>query len=238
MNKTIAIIPARGGSKGLPNKNIKSFCGKPLLAWSILQAQQAQQIHSVWVSSDSDEILDVAMSYGAGPIKRPLEISGDQASSESAWIHAIEALTLKNVPMDLILAMQATSPVRESTDIEQAIEFFQASGYDSLFSSNRVEDHHVWVREGEQMKSFNYDFKNRKRRQDMQKKYLENGSFYIFRPELIKKHQNRLAGKIGTYVMEDYKQIQVDTESDFVHAEVIMKGYKLDHCAPQMANKP
>ena len=90
----VAIILARGGSKGLPNKNILNFCGKPLIAWTINNCLDAG-ISSVWVSSDSDEILQIASEYGAKKIKRPDNISGDFASSESAWLHAINIIELK-----------------------------------------------------------------------------------------------------------------------------------------------
>ena len=125
MKSIVAIIPARGGSKGIPGKNIKEICGKPLIAWSIIQAQESNIIESVWVSSDSDEILSVAERYGARKIKRPENISTDDATSESAWIHAIEQIEKINRKIDLVLGLQATSPIRSPKDIKKAYEVFK-----------------------------------------------------------------------------------------------------------------
>ncbi len=228
MRKIVAIIPARGGSKGVPGKNIKNFCGKPLIAWSVEQALKSKYIHSVWVSSDSDEILAIAVKYGAKAIKRPLEISGDTASSESAWLHSIDFITKEVGEIDLVLGIQATSPIRESDDFDKAVELFDNGKYDSLFSSARLEDYFIWKRdEDDSCIGENHDYKNRRRRQLMDERFLENGSFYIFPPELMRSSNNRLGGKIGTFVMDDYKKFQIDTPEDFTLCSVIMKGYGL-----------
>src|SRR4051812_6659042 len=114
MAATVAIIPARGGSKGIPKKNLASLCGKPLLAWSILHARAAKRIDSVWVSSDDSEILSVAQAYGARGIRRPDELSGDEASSELAWLHALDHIEDSGMQVARIVGMQATSPLREA----------------------------------------------------------------------------------------------------------------------------
>ena len=116
----VAIIPARGGSKGILNKNIIDFCGKPLIAWTIEQCLYSKYISDVWVTSDSQEILNIAEKYGAKTIKRPDSISGDLASSEAAWMHAIEIIQ-RDSKIDLVFAPQVTSPLREIQDIDNAI---------------------------------------------------------------------------------------------------------------------
>ena len=108
--KSVAIILARGGSKGIPNKNIVEFCGKPLLAWTVEHCLDGG-VDLVYVSSDADKILDVGEKYGARSIKRPEEISGDEATSESGWLHALEVIENINGKMDWILAPQVTSPL-------------------------------------------------------------------------------------------------------------------------------
>ena len=223
-----AIIPARGGSKGIPNKNIIDFCGKPLVSWSIEHALKARGVDSVWVSSDSNEILSIASRFGARMIRRPDDISGDQASSESAWIHAVGEVERFHPDLELVIGMQATSPIREAVDLERALELFRQKGLDSLFTSARFHDFFIWhpAPEGGLI-GFNHDYKNRKRRQDIEENFLENGSFYIFRPDNLKKWNNRLGGLVGTYVMEDYKKFQVDSPEDLRFCEVIMKGYGL-----------
>lgn len=228
MSEVVAIIPARGGSKGIPGKNLIPICGKPLLAWSIMQARMANSIDRVFVSSDSDEILGVATQYGATPIRRPESLSGDSASSESAWLHALEEIEHSDVRVDLIVGMQATSPIRASSDLDSAVMQMKQDNLDSLLTVVEVEDFFNW-REGQNgPESIDFDYKSRKRRQDIERRYLENGSFYIFRPGILRSLNNRLGGKIGMYTMERYKMFQIDNGEDVALCEIIMHGYGLD----------
>ena len=223
----IAIIAARGGSKGIPKKNLIRISGLPLIAWSILQAKKSKLINSVWVTSDSNEILDIANKYGAFGIKRPKRISGDKASSESAWEHAINYVTSKKIKIDNIIALQPTSPVRESSDIDSAIIYFQKKKLDSLLSVTEIEDFFVWENKKNKPSPVNYDYKNRSRRQSIEKKFLENGSFYIFKPETLENFKNRLGGKIGLFPIEKYKSFQIDNAADVSLCEAIIKYYKV-----------
>lgn len=221
-----AVIPARGGSKGIPGKNLVPVCGKPLVAWSIEQARAARNVSSVWVSSDSDEILDVATRYGARPIKRPVEISGDEASSEAAWKHALDAIEASGTKVDLMIGAQATSPVREGADFDRALAQFTREGCDSLLSCCEIEDFFIWRFGADgQPVGVNHDYKNRARRQNIEKRYLENGSFYIFKPELLRRDNNRLSGRIGIYLMEKHKMFQIDNRADIPLVEAILRGY-------------
>lgn len=230
VSSTVAIIPARGGSKGIPRKNLVDVCGKPLIAWSILQARNAQHIDSVWVTSDDDEILAVAESFGAMPIRRPCEISVDQASSESAWLHALDAIEAQGISIDLVVAMQATSPVRESVDLDGGLQVLRERGYDSLLSVTEVEDFFTWrIDDLGSAESVNYDYRDRRRRQQIEKRYLENGSFYVFRPQQLRAENNRLSGRIGLFVMARYKMFQIDNPEDVELCAAIMRGFGLDH---------
>lgn len=229
MRATVAVIPARGKSKGIPRKNLIDICGKPLIAWSILQAQHASEIDSVWVSSDDDEILAVAESYGAMPIRRPAEISSDQSSSESAWMHALDAIEGQGVDADLVVAMQATSPIRESSDLDGGVQTFRKQSYDSLLSVTEVQDFFTWhVGDDGCAESLNYDYHNRKRRQEIKKCYLENGSFYIFQPQQLRLANNRLGGRIGMYLMGRHKMFQIDSPEDIKLCASIMRGYGME----------
>ena len=119
---TVAVIPARGGSKAIPKKNIIDFLGKPLLAWSILQAKESGVVDEVFVSSDSDEILSVARDYGAIAVKRPDELSTDTISSETALIHVLDYIRDKeDADPETIVFLQATSPLREPSDVLGAV---------------------------------------------------------------------------------------------------------------------
>ncbi len=222
----VAVIPARGGSRGVPRKNIKLFCGKPLIAWSIEALLGSKSVSSVWVSSDDEEILQVAQDYGARTIIRPAEISGDMATSESAWLHALEYIQDQGVSIELLVAVQATSPIRESDDFDKAIKYFYENSLDSLFSATLIEDRFVWEKnDTNDYVSVTYDWRMRARRQDLKQRYLENGSFYILKPELLEKTNNRLGGKIGAFLMDSYKQFQIDSEEDFKFCQYIMQGF-------------
>jgi N-acylneuraminate cytidylyltransferase len=218
------VIPARGGSKGIPNKNIIDFCGKPLIAWTIEQCLSSKYVSNVWVTSNSQEILDMAEKYGAKTIRRPDDISGDLASSELAWIHAIEVIQ-KDMEIDLVLAPQVTSPLREVKDIDSAIELFQKEKYDSMFSASVAEDLFFWEESNTGFDSVNYDYKNRKRRQDFKEQIIENGSFYLFKPEVINNNNNRLGGKIGFSKMEFWKMFEIDNAEDMRMCSALMKEF-------------
>jgi CMP-N,N'-diacetyllegionaminic acid synthase len=219
-----AIIPARGGSKGILKKNIVDFAGKPLLAWTIEQAKKASYIDAVYVSSDDDEILEVAKEHGANPIKRPPEISGDKATSESCLLHALQHM---NAPSAAVF-LQATSPLREPQDIDHAIKKFNKEELDSLFSATPLEDFFIWRVNKAHVMSYNYDYRERKRRQDISGQIVENGSFYIFKPSVLAEHNNRLGGKIGYSLMDSWKLHEIDNLDDLELCEYLFKKKGLD----------
>ena len=211
----VAIIPARGGSKGIPDKNIIHFCGKPLLAWSILQAREAECINEVYVSSDDQRILDIAVQFGALPIRRPKELATDASPSEEALIHALDEIerSSKSIP-GLVVFLQATSPLREPEDIDGAVRKLIETKSDSLFTMAVLKDFCVWTRRGNDMIGLTFDPFNRTRRQEREPVYLENGSIYVFRPEILRKYHNRLGGKISTFEMAFWKSYEIDTMED------------------------
>ena len=219
---TVAVILARGGSKGIPKKNIIDFCGKPLLAWTIEHCLDGG-VDSVYVSSDSDKILKVGEEYGAVSINRPEEISGDTATSESGWLHALEVIEEKTTNLDWILAPQVTSPLRSADDIRNGFEIAKSGKFDSLFSCSIAEDLFFWEESSGNLDSVNYDWRNRKRRQDIPKQYIENGSFYLFRPEVLRKNNNRFGGRIGVVEMEFWKMFEIDSMDDLRMCSALMK---------------
>lgn len=225
----VAIIPARGGSKGIKNKNIIPICGHPLVAWTINHAKSCSGIDSVWVTSDDDKILEISEKFGAQCIKRPEEISTDSSSSEAAWLHAIDYIENLGIDIEKVVALQPTSPVRESYDLENAILQFDKEKHDSMFAATAVEDYFIWkVNKDGFAESVNYDYKNRKRRQEIDESYVENGSFYIFKPEIIRRYNNRLGGKIGIYKMARHKMYQIDNQEDIKLCEAIISGYNYE----------
>ncbi len=207
----ICIIPARGGSKGIPGKNIIEFCGKPLLAWSIIQAENAQVIDQVYVSSDDDDILRVAEEFGAIAVRRPENISTDTSTSEEALSHVLDEI--KDEP-DLVVFLQATSPLRTSEDIGGCVKQLLEEKLDSLFSMVVLDDFTVWSNECGELKGLTFDSFNRERRQARPNFFLENGSIYVLKPSVLKKYNNRVGDKIGMFKMDYWKCFEIDKPED------------------------
>tara|TARA_B100000242_G_scaffold290601_1_gene262303 strand:- start:68 stop:736 length:669 start_codon:yes stop_codon:yes gene_type:complete len=211
-----SIILARGGSRGIKNKNLLKIKKKPLIFWSIKKSLKSKKINFTWLSSDNPNILKTAQKFGANIIKRPKNISNDKASSESAWQHAIDFIK-KNYVIDVVVGIQPTSPIRGNNDFDKAIKLYNKKKFDSLFSSTKIQDVNIWKYKKNNLVA-NYNFKKRKRRQDIVNNYLENGSFYIFNVKKFKKSNNRLFGKIGTYEMDKKYSFQLD---DYVDLKII-----------------
>ena len=233
---TVAVIPARGGSKGLKNKNIYPVAGKPLLAWTILQALASTSIERVFVTTDDQTIAEVASEYGAEVIVRPPELSGDKATSESAIIHAAGVIERDHhIPIDIIVFLQATSPLRKPQDIDRAVELFLREGADSLISVTRADDLTLWESKGGEWKSVNFDYRNRGMRQDRPTQFIENGSIYIFNPETLTVFGNRIGEKLSAYEMDFWQTWEIDTLEEIDLIEYYLNKKNL---AAQGVNQP
>jgi len=214
-----AIIPARGGSKGVPQKNIRLLASKPLVAYSIEHALRARQVSRTIVSTDDDEIAKVARQYSAEVVMRPPELATDTASSEPVLLHVLSFLEqVEEYTPSLVVFLQPTSPLRQPDDIDNAINTLNAAGADSLFSCCRSHNFY-WRLEDGQPVSLNYDYRNRPRRQDFTPEYIENGSIYVMKTEILKRYRNRLGGRIAFYEMSPLNSFQIDTEDDFLLVE-------------------
>jgi YrbI family 3-deoxy-D-manno-octulosonate 8-phosphate phosphatase len=219
MSGVLAIIPARGGSKGITRKNVRPFLDKPLLAHSIDHALQARSVTRLVVSTDDAEIATVARQYGAEVVIRPDDISGEAASSESALLHVLDHLrAAEGYEPDLVAFLQATSPLRRAWDLEAAIEMFRREGADSLFSGSPVHGF-LWRLHGGQLRSVSMDYHRRPRRQDVGEDFIENGSIYIFKPWVLREHKNRLGGKIVLFREPPLNIFQVDEPGDLALLE-------------------
>lgn len=221
----LAIIPARGGSQRIGNKNLVSFAGKPLLAHTIEQALASRAVTRVVVTSDSDDILETAQLYGARGLKRPESLSGAQASSESALVHCLEN---EKVAPDLVVFLQATGPLRKPDDIDRAIQQLLDENSDSLLSAT-VAKPFMWQKENNVVRSVSYDHKARQRTQDMQPSYFENGSIYVFKPELLRETKNRLGGKVSLFEMQPWQGVDIDDVHDLELCEWLFRK----HCRTQ-----
>jgi len=221
------IIPARGGSKGVPHKNISPFLGEPLIAHSIKYAQESSLVDRIFVSTDDDQISNISTAKGAEIIPRPDEIAGDTATTESAISHAIEWWREHGLSPDIIVLLQATSPLRPKDSLDHALNSFRSGGYDSLLSISPTH-RFFWKVDGSEAHA-EYDFINRPRRQDMTEadiRYVENGSVYIFSLEHFMRVGNRLGGKIGYTVFPEEYSPEIDTSSDFTLLEEIAAELK------------
>lgn len=231
MTGAVAIIPARGGSKGIPGKNIKPFLGVPLIGHMIRAALAAETIDDVIVSSDDDKILEVAKDFGADVLKRPPEISGDEASSEAAVLHAIEIHeACRNA--EIVLFLQCTSPLTTSTQIDRVVNTLEDKKADMSFSV--VEVHaFLWeiAPDGTGI-GINHDStKPRQRRQDRPPQYRETGAIYALRKDGFAASGQRFFGKSMPVVLEDAVEIDLDTMKDWVALEAYAKATSSDDSA-------
>lgn len=227
--KVVSIIPARGGSKGIPRKNLAPVAGKPLLVWTVEQSVRARLVDATFVSTDDEEIASVATASGAQVIWRPTAISGDTATSEEALEHALAHLRDDaGVVPEWVVFLQATSPLRRPGDIDGALRAAQEANVDSLFSGAVCNDFLLWHETPEGLRSINYDFSDRRRRQVRQNQFVENGSIYVFRPQVLREHANRLGGAIGFYRMEAWQTWEIDDEEDIELVEFYMQKLKED----------
>jgi CMP-N,N'-diacetyllegionaminic acid synthase len=223
--KFTAIILARGGSKGIKLKNLKRINGKPLIYWTIRDCMRSKQINSVWVSTENKKILEYSKKCGAKIINRPKKYAKDTSTSDSTWLHAIKFLEKKkNTSIVNVVGLQPTSPLRDKNDLDKACHLFLKKKYDSLFSALPIFDHFIWKEKRNKLFA-NYNFKQRPRRQNIRKKFLENGSFYIFKKNKFILKKNRLFGKIGFYPMSKINSFQIDDNDDIKIIESLKKYF-------------
>ena len=216
----IAFIPARGGSKSIPKKNIKSFCGKPLIFWN-LQELQKSVVKEIIVATDNEEIKDIVNSFNFSKVKvynRNSKNSEDTSSTESVMLEYISQSNLSDA--DTFMLVQATSPFTQTSDFNEALSLFK--DYDSVLSC--CESKRFSWKDG---KALNYDIYNRPRRQDFKGTMIENGAFYISSVSAIKETKNRISGAIGIYQMPEYTYTEIDEQEDWIVAEFLMKKFVL-----------
>lgn len=216
MMKTIAIIPARGGSKRLPNKNILLLGGIPLIAHSILYAQkQADWIDGIFVSTDDPEIKKMALSYGASVIDRPASLSGDFEPTVSAIKHAIEG----NETVENIVLLQPTNPLRPANLLKDCFRVYEENQYNSLFTVSRS---HQKLGKIEQDVFVPFNYTAGQRSQDMEPLFYENGLIYISKAKIIRENQIMSPTAFPFVVDHVYAGVDIDTQEDFNYAAYIL----------------
>ena len=218
----LAIIPARGGSKRLPRKNVLDLCGKPLIAWSIEAGLKSQYIDAVVVTSDDAEILDISKKYKAETIERPDELASDISTTFDAIKHTIENCE----QYDYIVLLQPTSPLRDEKHIDEAIELLKSKNADAVVSVCEMDHSPLWsntLDDSLSMKGFLKDEVLNKRSQDLEKYYRLNGAIYICKTDkLLEEESFFLKESIFAYDMNRESSIDIDEKIDFKIAEIIM----------------
>lgn len=199
----LGITPARGGSKGIPRKNIKTIAGKPLIAWTIEAARQSKLLDRYVVSTEDNEIAKISTDYGAEVLNRPAELAADEVATISVLQHAVE-----HIPCDIVVLLQATSPIRRPGLVDDCIREFKNNRYDSLAT-------------GFICKYVEYG-KNELRRQDIKGFFYDDGNVYVIKADLIKKG-DRYGKKIGEKNVTKWENIEIDDEVDFWIADKILR---------------
>lgn len=223
--KILAVIPARGGSKGVPRKNIRDLAGKPLIAWTIEEAKKSKYIDRLILSSEDDEIIQVAKQYGCEvPFKRPIELATDETPGIDPVLHAIEQCP----GYDYVVMLQPTSPFRTAYDIDGCIENLLTNDEDFCVSVSVSEQTPYWMYtiEGGKLVSLLSQEKVATRRQDLPESYILNGAIYIAKVDKLIKEKSFLTLNTVGFLMNSNNSMDIDSEEDFLYCEVLINKNK------------
>lgn len=228
--KVLGIIPARGGSKGIKDKNIKIIAGKPLIAYAIESAFQSKLIDKVVVSTDSESIKDIAENFGVDVIIRPDNLSEDSTPIFPVLLHTIEILEIKNEKFDLVVLLQPTSPIREGKNIDEVIKKFDVNpGLENVISVVSMQDIHparMYIVDSDcQLNPLEQDWELA-RRQDIPAVYFRNGCIYAIRVNSMKKHRSVILKNKEAYIMPTKWLLNIDEERDLLLAEIMIEKWK------------
>jgi CMP-N,N'-diacetyllegionaminic acid synthase len=224
--KILAIIPARGGSKGIPRKNIKELNGKALIAYSIEAAKKSKFIDRLIVTTEDEEIAKVSKSFGAEvPFLRPVDLAQDDTPGIKPILHAVNWFNKEGSDFNYIMCLQCTSPFRKTEQIDEAIEKLASEGADSIVSVCESEVSPHWMKkiENGKMRDFLSDMPFYSRRQDIPKVYRLNGAIYLAKTELLFKLNNWYTDDTIPYVMDRITSVDIDDIFDFKFAELLVK---------------
>jgi CMP-N-acetylneuraminic acid synthetase len=217
--KTIAIIPARGGSKRLPNKNILSLGGIPLIAHSILYAQENKAIiDAIYVTTDDETIKEIALQYGAKVIDRPKNLSGDLEPTVSALKHVLESI---DEDVENIILLQATNPLRPQNLLKEAFQIYINGNYDSLFTVSR---NHQKLGKISENKFIPFNYTIGQRSQDLEPLFYENGLLYITKASLILDDIIIAENAYPFEVNHIFANVDIDTHEDLDYANYLIKN--------------
>ncbi len=229
--KILAVIPARGGSKGLPKKNIKVLGNKPLITWSIKAAKASRLVHKTMVTSDDETIISISKAAGAEiPFVRPDHLASDTASSKDVLIHTIDHYKSQGEQYDYIVLLQPTSPFRKADDIDKAIELAKSTNADMVVSVKETASnpYYVLFEENEKGHLENSKKGHFTRRQDCPTVYEYNGSIYVIKVSALYRENSLTFEKTVKYIMDDFHSVDIDTQIDFDFAELLLNKGVID----------
>lgn len=224
----ISLIMARGGSKGIPNKNIKRLLDRPLIVYTIEAAKKAKSVEKIILSTDDEKIAEIAKNLEVEvPFMRPGELATDNALAIDNYIYTIERLNTEyGENCKEFVSLQPTSPLRTAEDIDNAIDIFYEKKADSVISVCEAFHPPLWVKEiddqGILRSYFPFDVGN-KNRQELKKAYVPNGAVFVFKFSLLKEKYTYYSEKTYPYVMPKERSIDIDSEFDFDFAEYLIK---------------
>ena len=224
----LAIIPARGGSKGLPRKNVKILYDKPLVAYTIEAAKCSNSIDRIVLSTDDPEIAQIGIQHGAEvPFMRPQELAQDTSFVIDTYLYTIERLQREfNLCVGEFVALNPTTPLRKSQDIDQAVELFVKRGADSVISCTQLHHPAEWIftmrEDGLTQKDVKVEFKKMMNRQESHPSFVPNGAVYVYRYSFLKERYSYFSDKTYAYVMPAERSVDIDSELDFKFAEFLM----------------
>ena len=225
--QTVAIIPARGGSVGIPRKNVKELCGKPLIYWTIAAAKQSARVTRLIVSTDDEEIAAVAESYGAEvPFMRPADLATSEAKAADVWRHALDWLREHGEPADESVWLHPTSPLREPGDIDAAVDLLREKKADSVVSVCECEHPPLYANtlpEDLCMRDFIREEIKNANRQELPVYYRLNGSVYVIDVGYFSRSGYIIGENTYAYIMPKIRSVDIDDEIDFLLAETILK---------------
>ncbi|MCG8540268.1 MAG: acylneuraminate cytidylyltransferase family protein [Clostridia bacterium] len=226
MDKTLAFIPARAGSKGVKDKNIKELAGKPLIAYTIEEAVRSNIFEDIVVSTDSTKIAEVARLYGANvPFLRPKELALDDSPTMDAIFHCLDYMINNGKKYDIIMLLQPTSPLRQWYHIKEAYELFNEKQADFVISLCECEHSPLWtntIDEDLRMDNFiRQEIKN-VRRQDLATYYRLNGAVYVAKVDKLLEEKSFFGRNSYAYIMNKYSSVDIDSIEDFEFAEFVL----------------
>ena len=226
--KIICIIPARGGSKGLPGKNIKQLLGRPLLAWTIEQAKKSKYIDEIFVSTDDTDIARTSKEYGVDvPFLRPDYLASDSVSSVDVVVHVLDYYESRSTYFDIIILLEPTSPLRKENDIDDAIELLlNNKSADGLISLGEVHMEHPMIvkkiNSSGRIEPYIKDVKKISQRQQADKAYFPYGVVYMIKTDVFKLEKAFYTNNIIPYIIERWQNYEIDDIYDFYAVEALM----------------